>query len=141
MAKGQRKPAQEKIDKDQFEQMCGIQCTEEEIASLFSVSVDTLERWCRNTYERGFAEVFREKRQRGKASLRRRQWMKAQDGDTTMLIFLGKQYLGQADRISQSITAVTGETREALAEIMNEIDEEYKEYEEGLHQTSEDVSL
>lgn len=138
MAKGQIKQAQERIDKSQFEQMCGIQCTEEEIASLFSVSVDTLQRWCENTYGRGFAEVFREKRQRGKASLRRRQWLKADEGDTTMLIFLGKQYLGQADRISQSITAVTGETRDELAEIMNEIDEEY---ESGLHPSDEVPSV
>ena len=137
MAKGQIKQAQAKINKDQFEQMCGIQCTEEEIASLFGVSVATLERWCVNTYERGFAEVFREKRQRGKASLRRRQWLKADDGDTTMLIFLGKQYLGQADRISQSITAVAGETREVLSEIMNEIDGEYEE----MHKTAETVSV
>ena len=127
MAKGQRKQAQEKIVKNQFENMCGVQCTEEEIAAIFDVSVATLERWCKNEYGRGFAEVFREKRQKGKASLRRRQWQKANDGDTTMLIFLGKQYLGQADRISQSITAVSGETREVLTEIMDEIDGEYEE--------------
>lgn len=137
MAKGQKKQAQEKINADQFEQMCGIQCTEEEIASLFGVSVATLERWCKNEYGRNFVEVFREKRQKGKASLRRRQWLKADDGDTTMLIFLGKQYLGQADRISQSITAVSGETREELAEIMDEIDREYEE----LHTTSETASV
>lgn len=137
MAKGQKKQAQEKINVDQFEQMCGIQCTEEEIASLFGVSVATLERWCKNEYGRNFVEVFREKRQKGKASLRRRQWLKADDGDTTMLIFLGKQYLGQADRISQSITAVSGETREELAEIMDEIDREYEE----LHTTSETASV
>lgn len=128
MAKGQIKQAQAKIKRDQFENMCGIQCTEEEIAAIFGVSVDTLERWCVNEYKRSFAEVFREKRQYGKASLRRRQWLKATEQmDTTMLIFLGKQYLGQADRISQSITAVSGETREALAEIMDEIDGEYEE--------------
>lgn len=127
MAKGQRKQAQEKIKRDQFENMCGIQCTEEEIAAIFGVSVDTLERWVKNEYKRSFAEVFREKRQYGKASLRRRQWLKATEQmDTTMLIFLGKQYLGQADRISQSITAVDGKARDELTEIMNEIDEEYE---------------
>ena len=138
MAKGQIKQAQAKIKRDQFENMCGIQCTEEEIASVFGVSVDTLERWCSNEYGRGFAEVFREKRQFGKASLRRKQWLKATDDmDTTMLIFLGKQYLGQADRISQSITAVTGETREVLAEIMDEIDGEYEE----MYKTPQTVSV
>ena len=32
-----------------------------------------------------------------KVVLRRAQWEKAMDGDTRMLIFLGKQYLGQKD--------------------------------------------
>ena len=138
MGKGQVKQAQVKINQDQFEQMCGIQCTEDEIAALFGVSIDTLQRWCKRTYGRRFADVFREKRQRGKASLRRRQWLKADEGDTTMLIFLGKQYLGQADRISQSITTISGETRDELTEIMDEIDKEYKE---RLHSSSEASSV
>ena len=32
-----------------------------------------------------------------KVVLRKTQWEKAMDGDTRMLIFLGKQYLGQKD--------------------------------------------
>ena len=32
-----------------------------------------------------------------KVILRKAQWEKAMDGDTRMLIFLGKQYLGQKD--------------------------------------------
>ena len=32
-----------------------------------------------------------------KLALRKAQWEKAMDGDTRMLIFLGKQYLGQTD--------------------------------------------
>ena len=32
-----------------------------------------------------------------KAALRKAQWEKAMAGDTKMLIFLGKQYLGQKD--------------------------------------------
>ena len=139
MPKGQIKPKRAKIVKEQFESMCAVQCTEEEIASIFGCSVDTLERWCKDTYNQKFADVFREKRQRGKASLRRRQWLKAtEEGDTTMLIFLGKQYLGQADRMSQSITTVSSETREAIAEIMDEIDEEY---EDRLHPTDEVLSI
>ena len=51
MAKGQIKQAQERIDKRQFETLCGMQCTEEEICSVFEVSKDTLLRWCKNTYE------------------------------------------------------------------------------------------
>ena len=32
-----------------------------------------------------------------KVELRKKQWEKAMEGDTKMLIFLGKQYLGQKD--------------------------------------------
>ena len=32
-----------------------------------------------------------------KLALRKAQWEKAMEGDTKMLIFLGKQYLGQKD--------------------------------------------
>lgn len=131
MPKGQRKQAQEKIDQKTFEKLCGIQCTEEEIASIFGVSVATIERWCMNTYSEKFADVFRQKRLYGKASLRRAQWLKGvDDHDTTMLIFLGKQYLGQADRVSQSITTITSETRDELNEIMHSIDKELYEGEE-----------
>lgn len=77
--------------------LCAIQCTAEEIASVLDISVDTLER---RIYERDglrFAEFFKIKRKAGFASLRRMQWKKAQSNDTTMLIWLGKQYLGQKD--------------------------------------------
>ena len=42
MAIGQRKQAQDKIDRRQFETLCDIQCTEEEICAVFDVSKDTL---------------------------------------------------------------------------------------------------
>ena len=38
------------IDKDQFEKLCGIQCTEEEISGWFKCSVDTLNRWCKKDF-------------------------------------------------------------------------------------------
>jgi hypothetical protein len=34
----------------------------------------------------------------GRMSLRRKQWKAAEDGNTTMLVWLGKQYLGQSDK-------------------------------------------
>ena len=96
VAKGQIKQAQERIDKRQFETLCGMQCTEEEICSVFEVSKDTLLRWCKNTYEMDFADVFKEKRAYGTASLRRTQWRMAEK-NVAMAIWLGKQYLGQRE--------------------------------------------
>jgi len=86
------------IDKEQFETMCGIQCTKLEICAVMKVDDKTLENWCKRTYKKGFSEVFKEKRQKGFASLRRMQYDKALKGNTTMLIFLGKNWLGQSDK-------------------------------------------
>lgn len=84
------------IDKKIFENLCGLQCTEEEIASAFNCSVDTVSRWCKRTYKESFAEVFKKKSAGGKISLRRAQFRLAET-NSTMAIFLGKQYLGQSD--------------------------------------------
>lgn len=45
-----------------------------------------------------FAEYSDQKRAKGKLSLRRKQFQLALSGDRTMLIWLGKQYLGQVDK-------------------------------------------
>ena len=91
-------PAQDRIDKKQFENLCGLQCTLLEICDLFDVEDDTLNSWCKKTYGTTFSEVFKLKRGKGQISLRRMQW-KLAEKNPTMAIFLGKQYLGQKDKI------------------------------------------
>lgn len=82
----------------QLEALCGVQCTAEEIVAFFGVSADTLDRRIRkHTDFSGFAEYFASKKRVGKISLRRKQWTKAMEGNTSMLIWLGKQFLGQSD--------------------------------------------
>lgn len=85
------------IDRKQFESLCGLQCTKEEIASFFDCSVDTIENWCHSEYDSTFSAVFKQKRDVGKVSLRRSQFRMAQK-NATMAIWLGKQYLGQSDK-------------------------------------------
>ena len=97
MVKGDT-PAQDKIDKKQFENLCGLQCTLLEICDFFDVEDDTLNSWCKKTYGTTFSEVFKLKRGKGQISLRRMQW-KLAEKNPTMAIFLGKQYLGQKDKI------------------------------------------
>lgn len=84
------------IDQKQFENLCGLQCTEEEVADFFDCSVDTVARWCKRTYKESFAEVYKKKSAKGKISLRRAQF-KLAERNATMAIFLGKQHLGQSD--------------------------------------------
>ena len=97
MVKGDT-PAQDRIDKKQFENLCGLQCTLLEICDFFDVEDDTLNSWCKKTYGTTFSEVFKIKRGKGQISLRRMQW-KLAEKNPTMAIFLGKQYLGQKDKI------------------------------------------
>ena len=91
-------PAQDRIDKKQFENLCGLQCTLLEICDFFDVEDDTLNSWCKKTYGTTFSEVFKLKRGKGQISLRRMQW-KLAEKNPTMARFLGKQYLGQKDKI------------------------------------------
>lgn len=84
------------IDQTTFEKLCGLQCTKLEICSFLDVTDKTLEKWCKEKYGKGFSEVFREKREAGKVSLRRNQW-KLSEKSAAMAIFLGKNILGQRD--------------------------------------------
>ena len=85
------------IKQSQFESLCAIQCTEEEICDVLGVTDKTLTRWCKEIYGKSFSEIFREKRNLGKTSLRRYQWKQVENGNTTMLIWMGKQLLKQSE--------------------------------------------
>lgn len=114
MVKGDT-PAQDRIDKKQFENLCGLQCTLLEICDFFDVEDDTLNSWCKKTYGTTFSEVFKQKRGKGQISLRRMQW-KLAEKNTAMAIFLGKQYLGQKDKIEY-----TDDGMKAINENINNI--------------------
>ena len=92
------------IDKKQFENLCALFCTEEDIANFFECSIDTVNNWCKRTYkdengkEMTFSDVYKKKNSKGKVSLRRYQSELAKK-NATMAIWLGKQYLGQRDNI------------------------------------------
>jgi hypothetical protein len=96
------------IDKDQFEDLCKIQCTLNEIASFFDCSEDHIENWVKREYKENFSDVFGKKRGTGKVSLRRTQWQEAHKGNTALLIFLGKQFLGQADKVETNLRSTDG---------------------------------
>ena len=119
------------INWEQVNQMCGIQCTGEEIASVLGVSYDTLQRRCEEEHNMGFAEYFRLKGAAGKASLRRKQYQTAMDGNVTMLIWLGKTWLNQADRIDHLSSDASMSSPKTIRLIAKEVpvDAEFEEYE------------
>lgn len=95
------------IDKKQFENLCALQCTHDEICAWFDVTAKTLESWCKRTYGDSFSKVFAQKRGKGKISLRRSQWQLAEKS-ASMAIWLGKQYLNQRDNVNVTVSDVKG---------------------------------
>ena len=84
------------------ENLARIGCTEEEIATILEASVDTL-------MNKNNKELFREAIKKGQAEckqgLRRLQFKAAEKGNVTMLIWLGKQLLGQSEKIDTNVNA------------------------------------
>jgi hypothetical protein len=78
------------INPEQVQKLAAIGCTDKEIAEIVGCSHDTL--------TRRFKDMLIAGRATGKASLRRKQWEVALSGNVTMLIWLGKQQLGQTDK-------------------------------------------
>ena len=91
------------IDLNVVRELAKIHCTQEEIASFLHVSVDTLQR------NQEFCGVYKECLDLGRQSLRRMQWKMAEEGNVTMLIWLGKQLLRQKDK-----NEITGEDGGAI---------------------------
>lgn len=101
------------IPKEQFEKLCGLQCTKEEVAGFFNCSEDTIDRFCKREYKKSFAVVFKEHSANGKISLRRNQF-KLSEKSAAMAIWLGKQYLGQKEVIANEY-----ESNGRLADLIN----------------------
>lgn len=86
------------ISEATFEGLCKIQCTLQEIADVFHCSEDTIERWCRRTYELSFAEAYKKYSAEGKASLRRNMF-RLSERNAAVAIFLAKNWLGMTDNV------------------------------------------
>lgn len=82
------------------ESLASIMCTEEEIEVILGVSLDTLHNADNDAI---FREALKKGRASGKQSLRREQYKLAMRGDRGMLIWLGKQYLGQSDKVTANV--------------------------------------
>lgn len=118
------------IDQRQFENLCKLQCTLNEICDWFEVEDDTLNYWCERTYDgKTFSEVFKQKKGQGKISLRRTQWQLAEKS-VPMAIWLGKQYLDQREpemEIEHNVGKVDSSFIEALNNSAKEVWKDEKE--------------
>lgn len=107
-----------KIDKKEFEKLCQLQCTLEEIAGFFDCCDDTINNWCKEVYNDNFSGVFKNKSSEGKISLRRHMFRQAEN-NSTMAIWLSKQHLGMRDNIE-----VESKQLVRVEELLNKIEEE-----------------
>jgi len=94
-----------KIDWQKVDKMCAFHCTGEEQASILGIDYDTLNRACKREKKKSFTEYFKQKSAGGKMSLRRKQFTTALDGNTSMLIWLGKNWLDQRDQPEQDTSS------------------------------------
>ena len=90
--KAGRKPV--RIDLIELEKLCSLHCTDQEIAGWFGVCTRTIEaRRKRPEY----ALAMQRGRAKGRISVRRAQMRMLESGNGTMGVWLGKQFLGQRD--------------------------------------------
>jgi hypothetical protein len=84
------RPKKYNIPNEKVEQLASFGCTNIEIASYFGCSDTTL--------ERNYGKILTKGRDKGKIRLRQLQYKAAEKGNVVMLIWLGKQVLGQSDK-------------------------------------------
>ena len=97
---GVRGPKFLDVNEESIKDLASIGCTQEEIARILKVSVDTLTRNYAEILEIGGAEL--------NMSLRRKQVEEAKKGNTALLIWLGKNRLGQREQHPDDISKPFG---------------------------------
>ena len=85
------------IDYKVLSNLCGLQSTGEECASILGVDYDTLNNGLKRELGYGFTEYFRLNRAEGLVNLRRKQYKVAMEGNPVLLKWLGRNWLGQND--------------------------------------------
>lgn len=102
--------ARKEMDLVELEKLCGLQCTQADIAGWFNVTRQTIENRIAETgrlYEHEgekltFREIMDRGYAKGRVSLRRHQMAACEAGQPTMLVWLGKNILGQKDNLEIS---------------------------------------
>lgn len=94
-----------KFDLHEIHTLGMISATCREMASFFGVSIRTIERRV-SDQESEFCRAYRKGAALTSRSLRAAQLQQALRGDTRMLIWLGKKYLGQSDKVKPKSTMV-----------------------------------
>ena len=115
-----------KLDWKIIEGQATVGATQEEIAAYFECDPDTLCRHCKKEYDITFAEYLEQKRGVGNVALRRKQMQAALAGSETMLIWLGKNKLGQSNKLETKNEHTINSFSELVKETLSKIDDDTK---------------
>ena len=91
------------IDWKKVDKMLEAQCLGTEIAAYFDMHPDTFYNRVQEEFGMGFTDFSRRKKDTGKMKLRMAQMESALQGDRSMMIWLGKNYLEQKDKVEKEI--------------------------------------
>jgi hypothetical protein len=94
-----------KIDLMELEKLCGMQCTDEEVAAFFGVHKRTIER---RRKVKKFSEIMDRAKAKGRVSVRRHLFRQAANNNVAAAIFLAKNLLGYRDVVNTEHSGVGG---------------------------------
>ena len=94
-----------KFDLAELEKLCGMQCTDEEIAAFFGVNKRTIVR--RRNVQR-FRDIMDNAKAKGRMSVRRSLFRMAAKDNVAAAIFLSKNLLGYRDVVNNEHTGLAG---------------------------------
>jgi hypothetical protein len=94
-----------KIDLAELEKLCGMQCTDEEVAAFFGVSTRTI---VRRRRVQKFNEIMENARAKGRVSVRRSLFRLANAGNIAAAIFLAKNLLCYRDVVNTEHSGLAG---------------------------------
>lgn len=103
------------IDWDEVELMAHAGSPGTEIASIYNLHPQTFYNRVKDEFGLGFTEYFQSRRNKGKASIRAKQYSSAMEGNTQLLLRLGEVMLGQGKEDPQQAS-------EGTVKILNQMD-------------------
>ena len=116
------------IDWKRVDHLLTCQCDGVGIAGILGVHPNVLYEACKEVNKLSFSEYSAQKKSKGKELLRAKQFEMAMNGDKSMCIWLGKQYLDQKDRkdmtsndqtLGMSITVESPDEKKQLEDFIN----------------------
>lgn len=125
------------IDEGILETMVMYGATCLDCADKFNCSEDTIVRYIKKNYGMNFAEFSDKKKSAVRMKLREKQIQMALKGNVALLIFLGKNILGQSDKQDITQTSNVVELKYNLKESPSELRKRLKESLESSEDSSE----